>query len=126
MELWIRSADREHFTEAHGIDYNMNCIVDSMTEEERYCHKIVDDRGKVLGIYETKERCLEIIDEIQKLLEVADPTKAFLNIECDGLLGYDEVKEIIKMARTEKVGYVPNGKVELIMPNVITYQMPEK
>lgn len=126
MKLWIRSADREHFTEAHGIDYNMGYIVNSMTEEERYCHKIVDDRGKVLGIYETKERCLEIIDEIQKLLEVADPTKAFLNIECDELLDYNDVMGIIEFTRKHNAGYVPNGKVELIMPNVITYQMPEK
>lgn len=91
MKLWIRSADREHFTEAHGIDYNMDCIVDSMTEEERYCHKIVDDRGKVLGIYETKERCLEIIDGIQN------------NIMCQsGMIFFNGVAEVLVYEMPEK------------------------
>lgn len=94
MKLWIRSADREHFTEVHGIDYNLNCIVDSMTEEEEYCHKIVDDRGKVLGIYEAKQRCLEIIDEIQKLLGLGNVTSG--------------------------------AEFEVVMPSVITYEMPQE
>lgn len=117
MKLWIRNMWK------HGL-YEVNGVV-AMESGDKW--QITDCRYVLpLGEYATRERCLEIIDEIQKLLEASDPTKAFLNIECDGLLDYIEFKEIIKMARTEKVGYVPNGKVELIMPNVITYEMPEK
>lgn len=118
MKLWVRSSDKMQLTEINNLSFKQ--IING-------CWNINGNYGAVsLGSYPTRERCLEIIDEIQKLLGVADPTKAFLNIECDELLDYIEVKEIIKMARTEKVGYVPNGKVELIMPNVITYQMPEE
>ena len=60
------------------------------------------------------------------MLGVADPTKAFLNIECDGLLDYKAVEEIIEFTRKHNASYIPNGKVELIMPNVITYEMPEE
>ena len=102
MKLYIRSQNKEALVVADCVFY-----------EEGYTYKICTNCYEatfILGFYETKERCLEIIDEIQKLLEASDPTKAFLNIECDGLLDYIEVKEIIKMARTEKAGYVPNGK----------------
>ena len=125
MKLWIRSADREHFTEAHGIDYNMDCIVDSMTEEERYCHKIVDDRGKVLGIYETKERCLEIIDEIQELLKLGNPENAFMHLHnCN--MDYYEIEELIKRVRETKTIITRDADFEIIMPSDVTYQMPEE
>ena len=116
MKLWIRSADREHFTEAHGIDYNMDCIVDSMTEEERYCHKIIDDRGKVLGIYETEQRCLEIIDEIQKLL-FCDSTTVNTHSE----ITIKDLEEKIK--RNGSILYFPK---EPLVEYLVVYEMPEK
>lgn len=125
MKLWIRSADREHFTEAHGIDYNMDCIVDSMTEEERYCHKIVDDRGKVLGIYETEQRCLEIIDEIQELLNLGNPENAFMHIHnCD--MGYEEAIKVLKRVRKTKAVVTQGADFDIKFPSVVVYEMPEK
>jgi hypothetical protein len=112
MKLWIRSADREHFTEAHGIDYNMGYIVNSMTEEERYCHKIVDDRGKVLGIYETKERCLEIIDEIQHYF--------ILICDCKSNATIKDLEEIIK-----RKGSILHLQQEPLVEAVV-YKMPEE
>lgn len=132
MKLWIRSQNKEALANVKNVRFckmkkcelkETSCTIKEFVESaDAYC---VECNGEFFGEYATRERCLEIIDEIQKLLEASDPTKAFLNIECDVPLDYIEAKEIIKMARTERVGYVPNGKVELIMPNVITYQMPE-
>ena len=119
MKLWIRSADREHFTEVHGIDYNMDCIVDSMTDEERYCHKIVDDRGKVLGIYEVKQRCLEIIDEIQGLF-------------CDFLICKDvspcDHPQFQKLGLTSVhyLGKDFDPKIEYYERSSIVYEMPKE
>ena len=115
MKLWIRSQNKCKLREAEYIYYYY----------EAGKH-IIDCNGYPCGVYESKKRCLEIIDEIQKLLEMADSTKAFLNIECDGILDYNDVKGIIEFTRKHNAGYVPNGKVELIMPNVITYTMPEE
>ena len=124
MKLWIRSADREHFTEAHGIDYNMDCIVDSMTEEEKYCHKIVDDRGKVLGIYETKERCFEIIDEIQNILCRSEMI-LFKDIDITNLSPKDiEPFKAISWCSSP----IANEKSEVTVHNmsVVVYEMPEE
>ena len=125
MKLWIRSADRKHFTETHGLDYNMDCIVDSMTEEEDHCHKIVDDRGKVLGVYETEQRCLEIIDEIQELLKLGNPENAFMHIHnCD--MGYDETLEVLKRARETKAIITQGADFDVRLPSLVIYEMPEK
>lgn len=118
MKLWIRSASREHFTEAHGLDYNMDCVVDSMTEEEKYYHKIVDDRGKVLGIYETKERCLEIIDEIQKLLYCD-----FATVNSNPTI--EELKEIIKQ-KGAILHFPKEPLVEYHSASIVVYEMPEE
>lgn len=124
MKLWIRSADRKHFTEAHGIDYNMDCIVDSMTEEKRYFYKIVDDRGKVLGIYETEQRCLEIIDEIQNIM-CQSGMILFKDIDITNLSAKDfEPFKAISCCSSP----VANEKSEVTVHNaeVIVYEMPEE
>ena len=62
MNLWIRSQDKKEFrpNPKFGID---------MVENDCY---IVDrysfDDGIILGKYSTKERALEVLDEIQSLL----------------------------------------------------------
>lgn len=57
MELWIRSQDKEILTICRDL-----CVGG---EKE---NKIIGDAGVPLGEYESKERALEVLDEIQKLL----------------------------------------------------------
>ena len=64
MELWVRSQDKEALMKINnGILYhetdNRNCIV--VKESPSYYH--------IIGEYKTKERALEILDEIQNLLQ---------------------------------------------------------
>lgn len=57
MSLWIRSQDRKHFDEIHGVSIggtNNNIIT--------------SEKIGVLGRYETEERAMEILDEIQSML----------------------------------------------------------
>lgn len=64
MELWIRSQDKRHLLLVKNI---------SLTEyeDEGVCTLETDLENRVdleLGTYSTKERALEILDEIQDLL----------------------------------------------------------
>lgn len=78
MNLWIRSQDREKLISCNDIVIN-NHRYDTMNE---HGNRIMYFKGyeiigyfdknteyEILGTYETKERALEILDEIQELLE---------------------------------------------------------
>ena len=76
MELWIRSQKNDNLrpmllkvNEFEIGDYNddMNCIV----VNNLYC----------VGIYKSKERALEVLDEIQSILEqILDPNLTTLKV----------------------------------------------
>lgn len=59
MELWIRSQDKEHLTKTTDID--ISC--DDKT--------IILINNYEMAKYKTKERTIEILDEIQDLLQNA-------------------------------------------------------
>lgn len=78
MNLWIRSQDKEKLISCNAIVLN-NHRYDTMNE---HGNRIMHFKGyeiigyfdknteyEILGTYETKERALEILDEIQELLE---------------------------------------------------------
>ena len=62
MELWIRSQDKTILSKMQNI-----IIRENQNENNEINYAIVDIY--TMGIYKTKERTLEILDEIQKLLE---------------------------------------------------------
>lgn len=64
MELWIRSQDKRILQK---ID---NIYLDANYGNKRICN-YVDDYKTELGTYKTKERALEVLDEIQDLLQNA-------------------------------------------------------
>ena len=60
MELWIRSQDRERLMKINGLNYvghNDNYVINGYGTNE------CDNYD--LGLYKTKERALEVLDEIQ-------------------------------------------------------------
>lgn len=61
MELWIRSQNKELLTKVDMLDFATN------SELEIVCVK--DGADYILGIYKTKERALEVLDEIQSAIE---------------------------------------------------------
>lgn len=67
MDLWIRSQDEEFLMKIDNISLGLD--VDS----NEPCRLFTFVGGAVtsftLGIYKTKERALEVLDEIQELLE---------------------------------------------------------
>lgn len=66
MELWIRSQNRALLIKSPELRYN----------QKGDAHSILayDTLGayRILGTYKTRERALEILDEIQKLLKTAE------------------------------------------------------
>lgn len=73
MELWIRSTAKTNLLQARFLT-----IMDGKTfykknewEYEGYtiCNVTLNGNYELLGTYETKERAIEILDEIQKVIE---------------------------------------------------------
>lgn len=70
MELWIRSQDREKLLKCNDIAISNNMINEIETIRFKG-YKIVgyfdkNTEYEDLGIYETKERALEVLNEIQE------------------------------------------------------------
>lgn len=63
MELWIRSQDKKLLMKSTELRYNQ--------KKEDYSILAYDTKGdyRLLGIYKSKERALEVLDEIQEILE---------------------------------------------------------
>lgn len=59
MELWIRSQNKKKLVKVNDVEN---------TFDSTEGHFITDINGRILGKYDSNERCLEIMDEIQKLL----------------------------------------------------------
>ena len=65
MELWIRSQDRRILQKVDNIYLNANY------DNKRIC-SFIDGDEMELGTYETKERALEVLDEIQQNIETQE------------------------------------------------------
>lgn len=121
MKLWIRSQERDKLDLCESI--SIQPLITANKKHTSWC--IVANFGRV-GEYGTRERCLEIIDEIQKLLEMGNPPNAFMIFNDYDYLSRDEVDEILKQVRTDKAVFTSREGFSVVMPSVITYEMPEK
>ena len=66
MKLWVRSQDREQLRKIVDLKYQKGIIDDDSIEviigTTQY------DEWEILGVYKSKERALEVLDEIQRIL----------------------------------------------------------
>lgn len=73
MELWIRSQDKEVLLNIKGIQYQNYKLVENETVEANILIGLYNYYdNEILGEYETKERALEVLDEIQDELIGSD------------------------------------------------------
>lgn len=68
MELWIRSQDKKSLTKVSNVEYTYE--EGNLYTDVRGKHYIGTyyDNLKILGEYKSKERALEVLDEIQAYL----------------------------------------------------------
>lgn len=100
MELWIRSQDKTILSKAQNI-----IIRENQNENNEINYAIVD--LYTMGIYKTKERALEVLDEIQNILkqeEMLHINKSLLN-DLDGI---EEPKYILRPIYQPRVYEMPN------------------
>ena len=71
MNLWIRSQDKMNLVKVRQISVNYQ---DNKQIIANYMPELYENSGEyyeILGTYKTKERALEVLDEIQDLLQNA-------------------------------------------------------
>ena len=112
MELWIRSQDKMNLVKVNQININYqnnNQII------ANYIPDFVGTQGEYyeyLGTYKSKERAIEILDEIQSLLQ---PTIEYKPI----------VQEEYNPAYTYKHFVKVDDNIEIKELSTFVYQMPE-
>ena len=112
MELWIRSQDKELLKKINNIeidylDFKKYSYVKDIESKGEYS---IRGNGETLGQYKTKERALEVLDEIQNILLpkiIVKPGKP-IGETCDGVI------------------YREPDEVEIQEQSVVVYQMPKE
>lgn len=111
MELWIRSQDREKILKCNDIAISNNMIIEIGTIRFKG-YKIVgyfdkNTEYEKLGTYETKERALEVLDEIEERIMLINTIN--LAKDTDSLIA---CKNVLTEEKIKRLNY--------------PYQMPEK
>lgn len=106
MDLWVRSQDKRILQKVNNI------FLDANYENKRV--SIYDGDNVELGTYKTKERALEVLNEIEKLIK---PITIFQNCQVD--------KSTIE--KIMEIGYcMVNGDARVEQISQAFYQMPEE
>lgn len=114
MNLWIRSQDKERLIKP--IDFYIEETIDYVNkynEFDIYALNLANADIRV-GTYKTKERALEVLDEIEKLIK---PITIFHNVQAD--------KSTIEKIK-ETGYYMVNNDARVEQISQVFYQMPEK
>lgn len=115
MDLWIRSQDKESLTKVSNVKYTYK--EGNLYTDVRGKHYIGTyyDNLKILGEYKSKERALEVLDEIQDILKPKYILDAS-SIKPDGNF-YEEDGMIFQKY---------NANAEIKELSTFVYQMPEE
>ena len=105
MNLWVRSQDKIILQKVDNIYLNANY------DNRRICTNDSRDYESDLGEYKTKERAIEVLDEIQSLLQ---PTIEYKPI----------VQEEYNPAYTYKHFVKVDDNIEIKELSTFVYQMP--
>lgn len=120
MELWIRSQDKEDLIKVDNLGlaylgkYNFVDKIGDIHREEYHICQFEENCHTTLGYYKTKERAIEVLDEIEKLIK---PITIFQNCQVD--------KSTIE--KIKETGYcMVNNDARVEQISQVFYQMPEK
>lgn len=116
MELYVRSQDKERLERFNSAQISSATI---LGKEEYY----ILINLSVFGTYETKERVIEVISEIQKFLDRNILVLKNVDRETD-LKGFSEYLDAPVVALNDPKGEKPS--MEYIYPSSIVYEIPQK
>lgn len=111
MDLWVRSQDKMLLTKVDNIDYN-SCNTSDYGE----IHSLFVNTRFNVGEYATKERCLEILDDIQEVIENLP-----IFVKGAGELTKEDMEKVL-LFPIRTVCYNDN----VVPLQTLVYQMPEK
>ena len=116
MELWIRSQDKEDLVKANALYIMNNQIWNEVPfyENHKKIGLTITGHNHKLAQYKTKERALEVLDEIQNLLK----PKIIIKNEGKSIYGTDG-----NIYTTNIVGNVNTDIQEL---STYVYEMPKE
>lgn len=115
MDLWVRSISKRILLKVDNI-----LVVEA---ENKHClYTLSHDEEIELGEYETKERALEVLDEIQKLL--INDLLLLRNFDIgNGKKLSDFIKPSKALCLSDRTD---KPQVEVLHHNCIVYEIPEK
>ena len=99
MELWIRSQDKELLTKVEGIYYDFQ-------EEKHHITVFTNNDYHWVGEYKTKERALEVLNDIENNLIVKNNLYSFESIYIKTLNNLSEL-EIAETLKKTSVYEMP-------------------
>ena len=111
MNLWIRSQNKEKLCKIENIKY-----MDTSDDFENDTHSLWNDNNGILGIYKTKQRALEVLDEITNLIK----PKYLIRMDNHGPVNDFLNNENISYVSAEGVGMVSN------INQTLYYEMPKE
>lgn len=113
MELWVRSQDKMNLVKIRQISLNYQNNKQIIANYMPDFYPNSGEYYELLGIYESKERAIEILDEIQNLLQPTIEYKPIVQEEYNPAYEY---KHFVKV----------DDNMEIKELSTFVYQMPEK
>ena len=110
MKLWIRSQDKTRLIKVSNVQYTYRKGDLYSDVRGKHCIGTYYDNLEILGEYATKERAIEILDEIQNILKPQVITKLgkIVGKTCDGTI------------------YTTPNEIEIKELSTYVYEMPKE
>ena len=132
MELWIRNQNKDRLAKCENLDILdrnqmkfVESVFQSMKIEPIELEIMIIGNNEInLGTYKTKERALEILDEISNKIK----NQYIVKFNCL-IKPSDMMKEKEYLDNTYDGDFImqlPSYEIEPINPNVIYYEMPKE
>lgn len=114
MDLWIRSQDKTKLVKIDNISY-----LDMSDDYEKEVHSLFNDCKGILGVYKTKNRALEVLNDIQNIVN------AKTIIKFKEFVPNEYLKRVKDAIDKNSIVELPSYEIKELA-GVIVYEMPEE
>ena len=128
MDLWVRDSTKTKLIKVDNV--YLKKLDTSIFEPKLLKYQGIDyiycifTNNECLGEYNSEERAMEVLDEIQKLVD--QKVMCFVNSPCSL-----DLKDALKVKDyADTYGVIPSdramGEIKYISPNSVVFEMPKK